>query len=111
MARGAARGSAAVLVLSDLGAADLLGLLQHLLLGLLLLGLAHRLVQLLLVRLHVRVGADLRQVHVLAVAQRHDLVEREQQLEAVVVDLLLLDRLAVLWDLEDNHIHKPIKNI
>ncbi len=80
----------------DLGAANLLGSLQHLDLGLLLLGLAHRLVDLLLVRLHVCEGSYLSQVDILAVAERHNLVEREQELEIVIVDLLLLHGLAVL---------------
>lgn len=54
---------------------------------------------LLLVGVHLCEGADLSQVDVLPVAQRHDLVEGEDQVEAVLRNLALLQDAAVFRDL------------
>lgn len=75
---------------------QLLGLLAHLLARLALLCLAHCLVDLLLVRVHLDEGLDLRQVHTLPVAQGDDLIEGEYQVECVLNNLLLVQRVTVL---------------
>ncbi|KAH9401294.1 hypothetical protein TYRP_002892 [Tyrophagus putrescentiae] len=64
--------------------------LAHLLLGVALLRLAHRLKDALLVGVHLDEGAHLRHVHVLPVAEGDDLVEGEEQREGVVEDRLLV---------------------
>ena len=49
--------------------------------------LSDGLVDLLLVRVHLGEGTDLGQVHVLSVAERHDLVEGEDKWKGLVNDL------------------------
>ena len=55
---------------------------------------------LLLVRVHLGEGADLCQVDALPVAQRHDLIEGEDEVEAVLRDLALLKHTTVLGNLQ-----------
>lgn len=54
---------------------------------------------LLLVGVHLCEGADLSQVHVLPVAQCHNLVKGKDQVEAVFGNFTLLQHTTVFWDL------------
>ena len=61
---------------------------------------AHHLEHFLLVRLHVSESSNLSKIYVLSIAESDNLIKSKQELESVIVDFLLLDRLAVLRDLE-----------
>lgn len=54
---------------------------------------------LLVVRLHLGEGPDLGQVHILTVAQGHNFIKGENQVKAVLGDLVLLQSSTVLGDL------------
>jgi len=77
-------GELALAVLDDLGH------VRRLILGAIHLGLLDHVVELLLVRVHLQIGADRPQVDGLAVAPRRDhLVEREHQIKGLLAELLL----------------------
>lgn len=85
---------------------QLLGLLTHLLACLALLCLTHGLIDLLLVRIHLNECLDLRQIHALPIAKGNNFVKGKYQIECVLHNLLLVQRVAVLWDLCGKHIYK-----
>lgn len=61
---------------------------------------------LLLVGVHFCEGADLSQVDVLSVAERHDLVEGEDEVETVLRNLTLLQNATVFGDLRNNGVRQ-----
>ena len=52
-------------------------------------------------RLHISESSNLRQIDILTISKRNDLVEGEQKLETMIVYLFFLDRFAVLGDLNN----------
>lgn len=120
----ATTGTNASFVGLNLGSTDLLGLFQHSLFCLFLLRLeakqlklattknpqifrqdrltayfTHGFEHFLLVRFHVSECSNLSKIHILSVAKSDDLIESKQQFEGMIVDLLLLNCLAVLRNL------------
>lgn len=70
------------------------------LLGFSFLRLSHRLINLLLVGIHLYERLNLSQIHAFPVPEGNDLVESKDQIERILDDFLLFQRAAIFRDLK-----------